>query len=94
MAGEGGESTLAPGLHFAMGRLAMNVHGNADSHVDALCHVIFNRTLYNGVDPGTAAAGDGTSLSIDVTHDGIVDGGCCSTSPGCEACPGWSRATT
>jgi hypothetical protein len=51
MAGEAGDPAAAPGLHFAMDSVAMNVHGNADSHIDALCHVIFNRTLYNGVDP-------------------------------------------
>ena len=71
MAGEVGEPAAAPGLHFAMDSLKMNVHGNADSHIDALCHVIFNRTLYNGVDPGTVAAGDGTVLSIDLARDGI-----------------------
>jgi hypothetical protein len=32
-----------------MDRIAMNIHGNADSHVDALCHVIFDGELYNGV---------------------------------------------
>ena len=75
MAGEVGEPAAAPGLHFAMDSLTMNVHGNADSHIDALCHVIFNRTLYNGVDPGTVAAGDGTVLSIDLARDGIVGRG-------------------
>ena len=71
MAGDVGEPATGPGLHFAMDSLAMNVHGNADSHIDALCHVIFNRTLYNGVDPGTEA----TALSIDVARDGIVGRG-------------------
>src|SRR6478736_8970792 len=36
-----------PGLAFSMDRIAMNIHGNADSHVDALCHVIFDGKLYN-----------------------------------------------
>ena len=27
----------------------MNVHGNADSHIDALCHVIYDSTLYGGI---------------------------------------------
>ena len=71
MAGDVGEPATGPGLHFAMDSLAMNVHGNADSHIDALCHVIFNRTLYNGVDPGSEA----TALSIDVARDGIVGRG-------------------
>jgi hypothetical protein len=37
-----------PGLAFSMDWIAMNIHGNADSHLDALCHVIFDGTLYNG----------------------------------------------
>ena len=47
-----GLSPPESGLSFAMDRLAMNIHGNADSHIDALCHVIFDGTLYNGVDAG------------------------------------------
>src|SRR5215472_11809959 len=27
-----------PGLSFSMDRIAMNIHGDADSHLDALCH--------------------------------------------------------
>jgi hypothetical protein len=27
----------------------MNIHGNADSHLDALTHVQYQGTLYNGV---------------------------------------------
>ena len=47
-----------PGLSFSMDRIAINIHGNAGSHVDALCHVIFDGALchvifdgalYNGV---------------------------------------------
>lgn len=40
---------VGPGLAFSMDRIALNVHGNADSHIDALCHVIFDGELYNGV---------------------------------------------
>ena len=94
MAGEVGEPATAPGLHFAMDSLAMNVHGNADSHIDALCHVIFNRTLYNGVDPGTGGAVTGPRCRSTWPATGSWDGECCSTSLGCGACHGWSRATT
>ena len=41
------------GLSFAMDRVAMNIHGNADSHLDALCHVVFDGTLYNGIGAGS-----------------------------------------
>ena len=70
-----GDRTAAPGLQFAMDSLAMNVHGNADSHIDALCHVIYDGALYNGVPPGTVTGRDGTALSIDVARDGIVGRG-------------------
>ena len=63
------------GLAFAMDRLAMNVHGNADTHIDALCHVIYAATLYNGVPADSVTAAGTTQLSIDVARDGIVGRG-------------------
>jgi kynurenine formamidase len=51
------------------------VHGNADSHIDALCHVIYDGALYNGVHPATVTARDETALSINVARDGIVGRG-------------------
>jgi kynurenine formamidase len=70
-----GDQTATSRLQFAMDRLAMNVHGNADSHIDALCHVIYNGVLYNGVHPATVTGFDGTALSIDAARYGIVGRG-------------------
>ena len=64
-----------PGLSFSMDRIAMNIHGNADSHVDALCHVIFDGKLYNGVPAETVTESGAAELSIAVTADGIVGRG-------------------
>ena len=64
-----------PGLSFSLDRIAMNVHGNADSHVDALCHVIFDGKLYNGVPADTVTAAGAAELSIAVAADGIVGRG-------------------
>src|SRR5512140_1350180 len=64
-----------PGLAFSMDRIAMNIHGNADSHVDALCHVIFDGELYNGVPAATVTATGAAELSIAVAADGIVGRG-------------------
>jgi len=63
------------GLVFAADRFAMNIHGDADSHLDALCHIIFDGHLYNGV-PATAvtAAGAGAE-SVAAVADGIVGRG-------------------
>jgi kynurenine formamidase len=64
-----------PDLAFSMDRIDMNVHGNANSHIDAPCHVIFDDELYNGVDPGTITAHGAGELSIALTADGIVGRG-------------------
>ena len=53
----------------------MNIHGNADSHVDALCHVIFDGELYNGVTADTVTATGAAELSIGLAADGIVGRG-------------------
>ncbi|KUO10977.1 cyclase [Streptomyces sp. DSM 15324] len=65
----------ASGLHFAMDSFAMNVHGDADSHVDALCHVIYDGTLHGGVSADTVTADGADALSIEAAHDGIVGRG-------------------
>jgi len=64
-----------PGLSFSMDRIAMNIHGNADSHIDALCHVMFDGTLYNGVAADTVTENGAAELSIAVAADGIVGRG-------------------
>ena len=64
-----------PGLAFSMDRIAMNIHGNVDSHVDALCHVIFDGRLYNGVAADTVTATGAAELSIGIAADGIVGRG-------------------
>lgn len=65
----------ADGLHFALDHFSMNVHGDADSHLDALCHVLYDGTLYNGV-PATSLTPEGAgSLSVEIVRDGIVGRG-------------------
>jgi kynurenine formamidase len=71
----GDRADPASGLSFAMDRVAMNIHGNADSHIDALCHVIFDGTLYNGIDAHAVTAAGATELSIEVARDGIAGRG-------------------
>ncbi|MET9853896.1 cyclase family protein [Streptomyces sp. NPDC006450] len=73
-----GPSPRDPGsdaLHFATDRFAMNVHGDADSHLDALCHVVFDGELYGGV-PASTVTGEGAGrLSVDLLGNGIVGRG-------------------
>ena len=70
-----GDQADPGGLSFAMDRLAMNVHGDADSHIDALCHVIYRARLYNGIAADTVTAAGPSELSIEVARDGIAGRG-------------------
>jgi kynurenine formamidase len=63
------------GLSFATDRLAINIHGNADSHIDALSHVIFDGELYNGIAAGAVTATGAGELSIDLAGQGIAGRG-------------------
>ncbi|AWK13165.1 cyclase family protein [Streptomyces spongiicola] len=65
----------SPGLRFALDRFGMNVHGDVDSHLDALCHVLYDGTLYNGVPAGSVTADGATELAVDVARDGVVGRG-------------------
>jgi kynurenine formamidase len=65
----------ATGLGFAADRFLMNVHGDADSHIDALCHVIYDGKLYNDVNVDAITSSGASTLSIDVARDGIVGRG-------------------
>ena len=71
----GTSSVPAAGLSFAMDRLAINIHGNTDSHIDALCHVIFDGTLYNDISADAVTTTGATELSIEEASGGIVGRG-------------------
>jgi kynurenine formamidase len=75
MTATGISSGPASGLSFATDRVALNIHGNVDSHIDALSHVIFDGTLYNGVSPSAVTAAGATELSIETAGAGIVGRG-------------------
>jgi kynurenine formamidase len=75
MTGALGDHHLERGLDFATDRFAMNIHGDANSHIDALCHVIFDSNLYNDVPVNVITPKGANSLSIDVIKDGIVGRG-------------------
>lgn len=65
----------AEGVHFATDRFAMNVHGDADSHLDALCHVVFDGELYGGVPASSVTAQGARALSVELVANGIVGRG-------------------
>jgi kynurenine formamidase len=69
------QDALPAGLAFATDRLEMNVHGNADTHLDALCHVMYDGHLYNGVPADTVTPVGAVELSVEVAEDGITGRG-------------------
>jgi kynurenine formamidase len=75
MTGYAADRIRVPGLEFAADRFTMNVHGDADSHIDALCHVIYDNKLYNNVSVDTLTATGASMLSIEAARDGIVGRG-------------------
>ncbi|MGH8868291.1 MAG: cyclase family protein [Actinomycetes bacterium] len=70
-----GTALAGSGVDFALDRFTMNVHGNADTHLDALSHVVFDDALYNGVGCETLTPEGATALSVDVDRHGIVGRG-------------------
>ncbi len=74
MTGTGADAPKT-GLSFATDRIAMNIHGNADSHLDALCHVIYDQKLYNDVPADHVTENGAADLSIAAAADGIVGRG-------------------
>jgi kynurenine formamidase len=75
------------GLAFAADRIAMNIHGDADTHIDALCHVSFDGALYNGVPATAVTAAGAADLSIATVADGIVGRGVLLDVPGSRGVP-------
>lgn len=75
MTGPAPEDLGADGLHFATDRFAMNVHGDADSHLDALCHVVLDGELYGGAPASSVTPEGARALSVDLVADGIVGRG-------------------
>jgi len=69
------EPSDVPGVSFAADQITMNVHGDVDSHIDALCHVSYEGTLYNGVPAGVVTSRGAAALSIDDARNGIVGRG-------------------
>jgi kynurenine formamidase len=63
------------GLAFALDTLSLHIHGDADSHIDALSHVVYDGTLYGDVAPEDWTFEEVGDVSIDAAGQGIVGRG-------------------
>ena len=70
-----GDSAPDGGLSFAMDHIGMNIHGNADTHIDALSHVIYDGRLYNNRPADVVSDTGAAELSIAAAADGIAGRG-------------------
>jgi kynurenine formamidase len=60
----------------AVDRLAIDTHGTASTHMDALCHVWDAEGMWNGREPDREVGADGVGFAgIDAFADGIVTRG-------------------
>ncbi|MEV4946932.1 cyclase family protein [Streptomyces sp. NPDC053755] len=75
MTGPLGDGGPGEAVRFATDRFAMNVHGDADSHLDALCHVLFDGEMYGGTPEAAVTSEGARTLSVDLVADGVVGRG-------------------
>jgi len=66
----------SPELRTVGDFIGIEFHGDAHSHIDALCHVVYRGSLYNGVPAyGTITSQGARRQAIDVAGRGIVSRG-------------------
>jgi len=71
------------GLHS----FAMAAHGMSNTHLDALCHIIFNGKMCNGVDAAEVTSNGARCNAIDNTREGTVSRGVLLDIPGLRGIP-------
>lgn len=70
-----GGDVVADGFAAAGDLTIIAPHGFATSHLDALCHVFWNKQMYNGYPAAAMGSAGATRNAIDVARDGIVGRG-------------------
>ena len=80
--GDEGEDPLG----FEMDYVGQDYHHPGQSHIDALCHVSYRGSLYNGFETATTVNADGAAaLSVETLHEGLVGRGVLLDVPGFES---------
>jgi kynurenine formamidase len=59
-------------LQFAKDFVGADYHNDGHTHIDALCHVIYEGSLYNGTPAGAVTARGAEADSIEVLANGLV----------------------
>ena len=66
---------ILPERQVTRDRIEIDFHGGTFSHLDALCHVAYNGTFYNGLQYETATKDGCSRMGIDGLRDGLVTRG-------------------
>lgn len=75
-------------LHFAMDYVGQDYHHPSHSHIDALCHVSYGGSLYNGFETASTVSADGAAaLSVETLKEGLVGRGVLLDVPGVRGRP-------
>jgi kynurenine formamidase len=62
-------------LHLAKDYVGLDYHNDGHTHIDALCHVAYDGSLYNARPADTVTAQDASIEAIEVLKDGLVGRG-------------------
>ena len=81
-------------LRFAKDYIGVDYHNDGHSHIDALCHVAFDGSLYDGRPSGSITGEGARSMRSRWSRTASSDAACCSTFLGCGVSPGSSPAST
>jgi kynurenine formamidase len=60
------------GLAFAKDYIGVDYHNDSHSHLDALCHVSYDGSLYNGRPADSVSAAGAAVETVEVLKDGLV----------------------
>jgi kynurenine formamidase len=62
-------------LRFNKDYVGVDYHNDGHSHIDALCHVAYDGTLYNGIAQTTVSEQGASAETVDLLKDGLVGRG-------------------
>jgi kynurenine formamidase len=71
----GQEAPATEAVHFLKDYVGADYHNDGHTHIDALCHVCYRGSLYNGRAEDTVSARGAEVNTIDVLRDGLVGRG-------------------
>ena len=84
----------ADGTHFNKDYVGADYHNDGHTHIDALSHVAYDGSLYNGKPEAAVTEGGAYSDSIAVLKDGLVGRGVLLDVPRARGVPGLSPENT